>query len=521
MAQSTTGVTVIIIPQPTVNGPLHIGHLSGPYLAADIAARAARARGQRMLALAGVDVHPNYVLTKAENLGVDVDEMVEKFCTQIVTAFDRGRIGYDAFLDPRDEQFQRAVLSMLSELVENGTLPMEEVTLHRCSECGRTLHHSYVVGRCPNCGSGANGLSCEPCGGFTSSATLIEASCARCGGAPEPMVATVPVLRLENYRERLIREWMQAELPGRVRGVLARYLHEPLPDYPVAYPTNWGIEGEGRLAGLRVDFPAELGFSYLYGPANAMRPQARGLSEWLEVWDEIDGLWHFNGIDNTFYFGILYPAIFAACGVPRPMMRGATVNELYLLEGRKFSTSRNHALWADEFLESEDPELVRLYLSWDRPDRYESNFTMAGYRTFCDIVVPMLAGARPGGQALPPVLAEAELERAELALNLAGFDSALAVRGLMSALAAGIGHDSVTLDALTGRDREPAEPAEPTPARHHEAPSQPPPVSAPAESDGGQPAGADRSRPAGAGHSQPPGTGHGQPVGAGQPAAGG
>ena len=67
------GVTVIVIPQPTVNGPLHIGHLSGPYLAADVAARAARARGERVLTLAGVDIHPNYVLTKAESLDADVD----------------------------------------------------------------------------------------------------------------------------------------------------------------------------------------------------------------------------------------------------------------------------------------------------------------------------------------------------------------------------------------------------------------------------------------------------------------
>ena len=75
MTEQSTGVTVIVIPQPTCNGPLHIGHLSGPYLAADIASRAARARGERVLTLAGIDVHPNYVLTKAENLDMDPGEM--------------------------------------------------------------------------------------------------------------------------------------------------------------------------------------------------------------------------------------------------------------------------------------------------------------------------------------------------------------------------------------------------------------------------------------------------------------
>lgn len=451
MTSQSGGLTVIVIPQPTVNGPLHVGHLSGPFLAADIASRAARARGERVFTLAGVDVHPNYVLTKAENQGVDVDEMVTRFRGQIMSAFDLIRMDYDAFIDPQAPEFEKAVNGMLNELVDNGTLQMREVTLHQCSDCHRTMHHSYVVGKCPNCGTGSNGLSCEGCGGFTSSTLLVDASCARCGGSLRPMTATVPVLRLEDYRDRLVAQWMQAELPGRVRAVLEHYLHVPLPDYPVAYPTNWGIEGDGALTGLRVDFPAELGLSYFYGPAHALLPEADNIADWAKAWDEIDGTWHFNGIDNTFYFAILYPAILLALGIDKPLMRGATVNELYLLEGQKFSTSRNHALWADEFLSTEDTDLVRLFLSWDRPDRYESDFTHEAFRAFCDYVRPLLAGGSAPG-ALPGALMEPELRRAEEALRLVGFDSALAVRSLLAALANGVGHDSVAAAALLGRD---------------------------------------------------------------------
>jgi methionyl-tRNA synthetase len=444
------GVTVIVIPQPTVNGPLHIGHLSGPYLAADVAARAARARGERVLVLAGFDVSPNYVLTKAEILGMGVAEMVAKYRAQIMSAFEEARIGYDTFLDPQQPEYQRAIAGMLGEMVANGTLPMREVTLYECADCGRTLHHSYVVGKCPACGSGANGTSCEGCGGFTSAQLLVDPSCARCGGCPRPLVATVPVLPLEDYRERLTAEWLDAEWPVRMRTMLRRYRHAPLPDIPVAYPTNWGIECTGPLAGLRVDFPTELGLSYLYGPAQALHPEADSLAERVAAWREIDGVWHFNGMDNTFYFAILYPAILAAAGVPTPKARGAVVNELYLLDGQKFSTSRNHALWADEFLAKEDPELVRLYLSWDRPDRYESNFTYDAYLRFCEYVRPLLDGAA-AGSALPAVLAQAELERAEQALRLDGFDSALAVRCLLAALTTGTGADSTALAALIGQ----------------------------------------------------------------------
>jgi methionyl-tRNA synthetase len=209
-----------------------------------------------------------------------------------------------------------------------------------------------------------------------------------------------------------------------------------------------------------VDFPTELGLSYLYGPARVLRPEADTLAERVAAWREIDGVWHFNGMDNTFYFAVLYPAILAAAGVPTPKARGAVVNELYLLDGKKFSTSRNHALWADEFLAAEDPELVRLYLSWDRPDRYESDFTLESYRAFGAFAQPLLAGAasRDSIAALPPVLAAAELERADRALQLAGFDSALATRCLLAALSAGKGADSVAAAALTGR--EPLPPGE-------------------------------------------------------------
>jgi methionyl-tRNA synthetase len=115
-------------------------------------------------------------------------------------------------------------------------------------------------------------------------------------------------------------------------------------------------------------------------------------------------------------------------------------------------------LWADEFLASEDPELVRLYLSWDRPDRYESDFTDRAYRAFGEWVRPLLDVSAPAGGELPPALAEAELERSEQALRLTGFDAALSVRSMLAALGAGVGRDSVALAALAGRGpRPPAE----------------------------------------------------------------
>lgn len=114
------GVTVITIPPATANGPLHVGHLSGPYLASDVAARAARQRGERVLAVAGVDVGQNFIPTMAETTGEDVERLVARCRAEILEAFDRGSIAYDTFVDPQTPAYRRAIAGMLAEIVRRG-----------------------------------------------------------------------------------------------------------------------------------------------------------------------------------------------------------------------------------------------------------------------------------------------------------------------------------------------------------------------------------------------------------------
>ena len=435
--QDRSGLTVVAITQPTPNGPLHVGHLSGPYLAADVAARAARERGEPTLVLAGVDVHQNYVLTRAQDDGVPVQQLIDTYRDRILAAYRHAGIGWDTFVDPaRDPDFALAVAGFVADMVRRGSLTMRETTLHRCADCTRTLHHSYVAGRCSWCGSPASGGSCEGCGGYTSAQTLLDPVCARCGGQPVPFTATVPVLRMEDHRDRLLYAWAEAALPPRARAVVAHYLRAGLPEVPIAYPTDWGIEGTGPAAGLRVDVYAELGLSYLYGVGRAIAPRARSLADFVEAWREVDGVWHFHGIDNTFYFALLTPALMIAAGLPRPPLAGLVVNEFLRLDGKKFSTSRTHAIWADELLATEDPALVRLYLCWNRPDRAETDFTTESYTAFRDWAAPLLAGAggRHPARSLPAALLQAELDRAEQALHPAAFDPALAARAALAVL---------------------------------------------------------------------------------------
>ena len=123
------GVTVITIPPPTANGPLHVGHLSGPYLASDIAGRAAKARGEDVLVVAGIDTGQNFIPTMAEVQGLDVDGMMARYRAEILEAFRLGRIQYDTFIDPDEPAYRTVLADLVGAMVERGALPMGEMTL--------------------------------------------------------------------------------------------------------------------------------------------------------------------------------------------------------------------------------------------------------------------------------------------------------------------------------------------------------------------------------------------------------
>ncbi|WP_202873019.1 class I tRNA ligase family protein [Kribbella capetownensis] len=350
-------VTVFTSPQPTVNGPLHVGHLAGPYLGADLAARAARARGERVVVTTGLDVHLNYVLTRAEGEGVEVGVMTAEFRDDIKAT--------------------------------SAATPLREITLHACADCGRTLHESYLRGLCGECKAPAAGGACEQCGSLTQVDTMVDPVCGHCGGEPRPFAATVPVLRMEDHREALIAMWLRADLPPAVRDLIDRTLQARLPELALAYPTNWGLEGDGPLTGLRIGPYTEIALSDLYAVARGIDPEAADVPEYLTALTQVGSLWHFLGLDNAFWYALYWPAVRAAAGVARLPLSGLVVNEFYTFAGEKFSTSRKHGTGATELLRTEDPSIVRLFLAWDRPDRFRSDFSFNSFRAFAERVEPI------------------------------------------------------------------------------------------------------------------------------------
>jgi methionyl-tRNA synthetase len=432
VSEHPSPVTAVITAPVTTNGQLHLGHLAGPYLAGDVIARAARNRGERVVSVTGLDTHPNWVLTRAENEDVDVQKLILDYSHRIDEALQRARIDCDVYLDPELTEHQAAVVRLASHLAD-GPFRLRDFTLSACADCGRTLHNSYVEGTCSRCGSHSHGGTCEGCGGFTSAQDLIDPRCGRCGGQPTPFQVRIPVLVLEEFREQFAAIWLHMAQPRRMRDLMVGYLRDGLPEVPLAFPTNYGVEGAGPLAGLRLDVNFELALSGYHCVAKGIDPTVNSVEAAQAAWHQVGKVWHVHGIDNGFYSALMWPALYAALGVRPEQHGGSIVNEFYTLDGCKFSTSRNHAVWANDLLAVEDPEIVRLYLAWDGPDNYQSDFTMAGYEAFRDRVAPLLAG-QAAADPLPAPLNSANLTRGLQALRPEGFDPALAARCLLASL---------------------------------------------------------------------------------------
>jgi methionyl-tRNA synthetase len=432
-AEERTGLTVIRSPHPTPNGPLHLGHQSGPYIAADVAARAARNRGYRVLALCGTDDHQNSIMMKARSSGLTPDEVISSNTAVIQETLARTGITHDVFVRPyADPEHQALTRKLFDEMVATGLVITAERVLLVCHGCGKTMHNSYVTGGCPFCAAEKTGGTCEVCGTFSTADTMTSCRCAVCGGIPVEARAPGPVLPLEAHRARLTRLWAGAVLPPSVRALLTAHLDRPLPSVAASHPTDWGIEVTG---GERLDAWFEMGLTYLVTVGRHVDPRATTLKEFARAWSGVDSAWSFLGLDTGFYYAALFPALFAAAGVPDALcVNGLAVNELYLYEGDKFSTSRGHAVWASDLLQEASPEIVRLFMCWNRPDTHSTNFTRDTFEYFRAKITPLIDKAHATSIGFPTAPVPPETLRAHHALTLESFDPAMAIRCLMTAL---------------------------------------------------------------------------------------
>jgi methionyl-tRNA synthetase len=372
--------TIITATPPTPNGDLHVGHLSGPYLAADVCARFMRARGEDVTYVSSSDDNQSYVVTTAQRLGISPRKLAAAQAEQIKGTLAKASIAIDAFTVP-DDGHVALVQRFFQRLYRDGVLVRKKTRALWCREHQRYAFESYLKGFCPICFAPTAGAICEACGHPNDAATILDPQCGvNSDHTLEPRDVELVVLELERFRAAIrnfYAEHARFWRPHPVR-LVEELLEGPLPDYPITYISDWGIAAPfPDCHGQVLNVWAEMLPGLMRTAEFAQTHRDGGKADAEALWHADSGnrLIQFLGYDNSFFFAVVHLAL--ALGYePRILLPTAIItNEFYQLDNFKFSTSKNHAIWARDLLDRRAVDEVRFYLAFSNPEFQKANFT--------------------------------------------------------------------------------------------------------------------------------------------------
>jgi methionyl-tRNA synthetase len=367
---------------PYANGPLHLGHLAGAYIPADIYVRYQRMKGHDVLFICGTDEHGVPITLTAEKEGVEPGEIVDRYHENIRDSFERLGMSFDNFSGTARPIHHKTSQEIFLKLHEKGFIEQREVTQLECPKCERALPDRFVEGLCPSCGAdGARGDQCDTCGKWLEPSALIEPRCKICG--TPPVVATTDhwFFKLKAMQPQL-EEWI-AQHPGwkdNVRNFCKGWFETGLEDRPITRDIAWGVpvplpEAEGKV--LYVWFDAPIGYisSTKEWAENQGNPD-----RWKDYWlDPETEMVHFIGKDNIVFHAIVFPATLMAHG-DYVLASEIPANEFLNLEGRQLSTSRNWAVWVPDYLEMFPPDPLRYAIARNAPETRDTDFTWKDFQ---------------------------------------------------------------------------------------------------------------------------------------------
>ncbi|RFU36349.1 methionine--tRNA ligase [Actinomadura logoneensis] len=342
---------------PTPNGDLHVGHLAGPYVAVDVLRRFLVADGEQVLMTTGMDDHQSYVQVRGRLTDRTAVQVADSYGDRIETAWNTAGIGFDRVIRPRTSPgYTTFVQSFFKDLYDQGAIVPRTRPLPYCRTCDKWAYEAYVVGSCPHCGQRSNGNACEPCGRPNDCADLGDPRCVVCGSETVLRDQTRLYLPLAPHTGRLSRYWANTPMPPHLRALCEAMLADGLPEIAVSHPADWGVPVTvPGFTDQRIYVWFEMGPGYLW-----QADPAKGRPEHGPV--------QFFGFDNGYFHAVLFPALFMAWGVDEALPRSFVVNEFYRLDGEKFSTSRQHAVWALDALGEHGSDTLRFHVLRDRPN---------------------------------------------------------------------------------------------------------------------------------------------------------
>lgn len=367
---------------PYANGPLHLGHLAGAYLPADLFVRFKRLEGKEVIFICGSDEHGVPITIAADKEGVSPQDIVDRYHNINKKAFDDFGISFDYYGRTSSDTHKQISQKFFKKLYEKGAFEEKTEEQFYDAEADMFLADRYIKGTCPKCGyEEAYGDQCEKCGASLSPRELINPRSMLSGNAPELRETRHWYIPLGKY-EGWLREWIdgQDNWKPNVLGQCKSWLDGGLNDRAVTRDLKWGVpvplEGaDGKV--LYVWFDAPIGYISATVEWAAQIGDPEG---WKLFWqDENTELVHFIGKDNIVFHCIMFPAMLKEHG-DFVLPKNVPANEFLNLEGQKLSTSRGWAVWLHEYLEDFDAELLRYALATTLPETRDSDFSWKDFQ---------------------------------------------------------------------------------------------------------------------------------------------
>lgn len=366
---------------PYANGPVHIGHLAGVYIPADIHARVQRLRGEEVLFICGSDEHGVPITLRARKEGVTSQDVVDRYHKIIGDSFKDLGISFDIYSRTSNATHKELSQAFFKNLYDKGAFREIRSEQYFDEQAGQFLADRYIVGTCPSCkNEGAYGDQCEKCGSTLSPTELLNPKSALSGTVPVMKETINWYLPLDEIQETFLNEWIggKSDWKSNVVGQCKSWLNEGLRPRAMTRDLEWGVpvplEGaDGKV--LYVWFEAPIGY---ISATKELRPD-----DWEQWWTGDSRLVHFIGKDNIVFHCIIFPAMLHLRGDGYVLPEQVPANEFLNLEGQKISTSRNWAVWLNEYLEEmpNRKDELRYVLTSIAPETKDSEFTWKDYQT--------------------------------------------------------------------------------------------------------------------------------------------
>ena len=370
---------------PYANGPVHIGHLAGVYIPADVYARFQRNTGQEVAFICGSDEHGIPITIRAKKEGITPQDVVDKYHEIIKKSFADLGISFDEYSRTTSQKHYEVSQEFFLNLYNKGKFEEEISEQFFDEQAGEFLADRYIVGTCPKCNNeNAYGDQCEKCGSTLSPTELIYPKSMLSGNTPilkETKNWYLPLNEYENFLNEWIIKGHQDDWKPNVYGQVKSWLNDGLKPRAMTRDLNWGVpvplpNAEGKV--LYVWFDAPIGyisFTQEWAEKNG--------KNWKDFWqNEETDLIHFIGKDNIVFHCIIFPSMMKAHG-DYIMPKNVPAFEFLNLENDKISTSRNWAVWAHEYVEDfpDQQDALRYALLSSAPETKDNNFTWKDFQT--------------------------------------------------------------------------------------------------------------------------------------------